>query len=1131
MNFFLHIPKPWCKIMKITLGQVFIAILLTGLSYAKTSKAQAMLNKNVTVAINNSSLSRALKQLEKYADVKFVYSKSIIQTNQDVSVNAKDEQLSSILNRLLIPNGINYQVVNNRIILTKGAEPLISPVEVSNVTIPDKPAIATTVTGNVTDENNQPLPGVTIRLNSTGRGTTTDVNGAFKIDVDKATDTLTFSFIGYQTQKAVIGTSKSFNIKLLPSQENTLKEVQVIGYGTSSRANLATAVSTVKGSAINERPTTTNVLQGLAGKVAGVNIMINSGRPGGSPAIRIRGNGSINTSNDPLYVVDGAAGVDFSSIDPSIIESVTILKDAASAAIYGARGANGVVLITTKKGKDGASTITFNNTLSFGSLQHEVDLMDASQELEMIKRQYAFVGKSAPNLDPANTFARKADLFNSDGTPKYNTDWQKAATHTAVSDNHSLSFSGGKDGLTVLANVAFRNQQGIIKSTYSKQLTGFISLGWDVKPWLHLDAQLNSGAQQGNNEYSNVFGFTPLREMYEMASFLPVNYPDGTPSMKGDFPNLEQSENPVTLENGIKTIAGKSFSQANFTGTIHLSHKLDFVTKFTGSTENDYSMYYEDNNLFPDANTGGDAKRGNTLIGSWTNENYFSYKNDFGKHHVELIGGASWYYTATTYTNAESTGFFDNFYSFNNLSVGAVTLPTLSGYTLKTLNSYYGRANYNYDKRFLFGASLRSDGASNFGLNKKYGVFPSFSAGWNISNEKFFESISKSISLLKIRGSYGIVGNEELPPYISLPKLVNGKTVFSNGTTTEVALSSIAPNPNLHWEKAKQLDIGLELGLFHDRIQFTADYYNKVNSDLLYLLPLPPSSGDQNIYSNIGDIRNRGIELSLNTVNIHNQDFTWSSNVNFSSNRSLVTKLTGSPIYPFAGIIEQGQPLNEFYGYIRENAFATTAEAQKYYSKNPAAVAGSVRYKDVNGNGVKDLGDRVPLGNAMPKFELNMTQTFTYKSLSLFIDVESMYGFKLDNNTKHQMEAAGPNVNSYTEMLNAWTPQNTNTVIPILAPYGGGIPVEVGDSHFIEDGSFIRIRNIGLSYKVNPNWIKRALISNLTIGANVENAFLFTKYSGFDPEYTSFDAKQNQGVDNYQYPKPRTISINLTATF
>jgi hypothetical protein len=245
----------------------------------------------------------------------------------------------------------------------------------------------------------------------------------------------------------------------------------------------------------------------------------------------------------------------------------------------------------------------------------------------------------------------------------------------------------------------------------------------------------------------------------------------------------------------------------------------------------------------------------------------------------------------------------------------------------------------------------------------------------------------------------------------------------------------------------------------------------------------------------------------------------------------LVTKLTGSPIYPFAGIIEQGQPLNEFYGYIRENAFATTAEAQKYYSNNPAAVAGSVRYKDVNGNGVKDLGDRVPLGNAMPKFELNMTQTFTYKSLSLFIDVESMYGFKLDNNTKHQMEAAGPNVNSYTEMLNAWTPQNTNTVIPILAPYGGGIPVEVGDSHFIEDGSFIRIRNIGLSYKVNPNWIKRALISNLTIGANVENAFLFTKYSGFDPEYTSFDAKQNQGVDNYQYPKPRTISINLTATF
>jgi TonB-linked SusC/RagA family outer membrane protein len=703
---------------------------------------------------------------------------------------------------------------------------------------------------------------VSIRFNSTGTGTTTDINGAFKIDVNNATDTLTFTFIGYQTQKVVVGTSKIFNIKLLPSQENTLKEVQVIGYGTSLRANLATAVSTVKGSVINERPTTTNVLQGLAGKVAGVNIMINSGRPGGSPAIKIRGNGSITTSNDPLYVVDGAAGVDFSSIDPSIIESVTILKDAASAAIYGSRGANGVVLITTKKGKEGAATITFNNTLSFGSLQHEVDLMNATQELEMIKRQYAFVNQLAPNLDPNNNFARKTDLFNTDGTPKYNTDWQKEATHTAVSDNHSLSFSGGKDGLTVLANVAFRNQQGIIKSTYSKQLTGFISLGWDVKPWMHIDAQLNSGAQQGNNEYSNVFGFTPLRELYEFASFLPVNYPDGTPSLKGDFPNLEQSENPVTLENGIKTIAGKTFSQANFTGTIHLSHKLDFVTKFTGSTENDYTDYYENNNLFPDASTlGGDAKRGNTLIGSWTNENYFSYKNDFGKHHIELIGGASWYYTATTYTNAESTGFFDNFYSFNNLSVGAVTLPTLSGYTLKTLNSYYGRANYNYDNRFLFGASLRSDGASNFGLNKKYGVFPSFSAGWNISNEQFFQGISKTISLLKIRGSYGIVGNEELNPYISLAQLVNGKTVFNNTTVTDVTLSCTAPNPELHWEQAKQLDLGLVLGLFHDRIQFTADYYNKVNSSLLYLQTLAPSSGFTNINYNIGDISNRGIEL------------------------------------------------------------------------------------------------------------------------------------------------------------------------------------------------------------------------------------------------------------------------------
>ncbi len=1128
MNFFLHISNPWCKIMKITLGQIFIAVLLTGLSYAKIGKAQALLTKNVTIAINNSSLSRALKELEKNADVKFVFSKSIIQTNQEVSVNAKDEKLSGILNRLLIPNGINYKVVNDRIILTK--EPPSASTAFA-VMAPDAAVFTSTVTGSVVDENNQPLTNVNIRLNRTDRGTTSDNSGKFKIDVNKPTDTLTFTFIGYKPQKVVVGTSKRFNIRMVPDNENALKEVLIIGYGSSSRNNLATAVSTVKGAAINERPTTENVLQGLAGKVAGVNIMINSGRPGGSPAIKIRGNGSINTSNDPLYVIDGVVGADYNSIDPSTVESIDILKDAASAAIYGSRGANGVVLITTKKGKSGTSIIAFNNTLSFGTLQHEIDLLNAAGDLELLKRQYAYTNTLPPNLDPSSTFAHKDDLFNSDGTAKYNTDWQKESTRLAVSDTHSLTFSGGKDGLTVSANISFRNNQGIVLNTYNKQLIGSINIGWDIKPWLHLDGRLNSGASQGSNEYIDEFGYTPLREMYEMWSFLPVTYPDGTPSTKGDYPGSEQTDNPVTILNGFKNILDKNFSQANFSGTFHLMPKLDFVTTFSGSTESDYTFYYENNNLLENPTLGGDAKRGVTETVGWTNEDYFSYKNDFGKHHLEAIAGASWYSTLTTFTNAEAQGFFDNFYSYNNLSVGANQLPTQSGYTLRTINSYYGRLNYNYDGRYLFGASLRSDGASNFAENKKYGVFPSYSVGWNISNEKFFKDMPKTISQLKLRASYGVVGNAEIPPYISLAKLTNLQVPFNNGLSTGVVSASIAPNPNLHWEREQQLDIGLEIGLFDNRISFIADYYNKVNKDLLYELPLPPTSGYTNIWDNIGSVRNRGVELTLNTINFNGQDFKWNTNINFSLNRNLVTQLYGSPIYPIGGIIAQGLPLNEFYGYVRENAFSNAADAKAYYSGNPAAVAGSIRYKDVDGNGIKDLGDRVPLGNAMPKFEVNMTNSFTYKNITLFIDLESMQGLDLLNLTKHTQEADGPDVNSYTEILNAWTPTNQNTQIPVLQRYGAGIGPEVGDSHFVEDGSFIRVRNVGLSYKIKPEWLKGTAVRTINIGFNIENALLFSKYSGYDPEYTSIDAKQDQGVDLYQYPKPRTISITLNATF
>lgn len=635
MNFFRPIPGYWCKIMKITLGQVFIAILLTSVSYASSSSAQKMLNNPVTLSVEKTSLGKTLKMLEKQAGVKFAYSKSIINIDQQVSVSATGQTLDEVLHNLLTPIGISYHVVNQQIVLGNITVP-------KAVVTPDSSGMDVSslyqsfaVTGKIVDEKGEPLPGVSVRINKSDQGTVSDGNGNFTLNSVKETDTLNFSFIGYQNQSVAVGNQKVLMIKMQPSSGDVLKEVVVVGYGTSTKANLTTSIGSVKGAEVNERPTTLNALQGLAGKVAGVNIMENSGRPGGAPEVTIRGISSINSSLAPLYVIDGFVGADPTTIDPSIIESVDVYKDAAASAIYGSRGANGVIVITTKKGKSGASEIAFNNSVSFGSLERELPLLNASEYTEMLRRQYAYVpGRLAPNDDPNNNFARKNDLFDSNGNPLYNTDWQKAATRVSVSDNHSLTFSGGKDGLNVLANVSYRNNQGILLNSYQKQISGYINIGWDIKPWLHIQANLNSFASQGNNPETNTFGLNAVRELYEFPDIFPVTYPDGTPSRKGDYPGLEDSENPVTLLTDIKNVYGVLNTTANFVGTFHIVKHLDFNTTFSGQTGSTYTNYFAPNNLDQISEAqNGIAQRTDATSGSWTNENYFSYDNQFKNHH------------------------------------------------------------------------------------------------------------------------------------------------------------------------------------------------------------------------------------------------------------------------------------------------------------------------------------------------------------------------------------------------------------------------------------------------------------------------------------------------------------------
>ncbi|GAB3360638.1 TonB-dependent receptor [Arachidicoccus ginsenosidivorans] len=983
------------------------------------------------------------------------------------------------------------------------------------------------ISGIVHDANNLPLVGATIKSTRTNQGVVSDDSGKFIITA-LSNDTLVVDYVGYTTQRVPVLDKTILNITLIKNNIGDLNDVVVIGYGSVEKKNLTTAVASVDAKKLTEQSSTTNIIQGLQGKVAGVSIFQNSGKPGGSPTIRIRGTGSINASNDPLYVIDGIVGADPNTIDPNIVASVDVLKDAAASAIYGARGANGVVIITTKEGSKGSSVISFNHTSSISSLERELKLLDANGALEMIKRQYAYSDKLPPNLDPDNDFARKSELFNADGSPKYNTDWQKEATRSAYSTNNSLSFSGGNQKMSVLANVSYKNQQGIMLNSYQKQINGYLNIGWDVKPWLHLQANINGGAYEGNNVELNTLGLNAIRETYEFLPFLPVTYADGTYSRKGDYPGAENSENPVKLLNDIKDIQGNIYAQSSFIATVHFSNKLDFTTSWGGQYAGPYENYYAGKTVFGVSETqNGVAQRTNGTNAGWTNEEYFTYNTDFGKNQLNVVAGASWYYNVSSSTKAGSENFFDDYFTYNSLQTGTVLEQPNSSKIEYQLNSYYLRPTYNYDNRYIISGSLRADGSSRFGKNNKYGTFYSLSGAWRLSNEAFFKPALNAVNDLKLRVSYGVVGNSEIGNYATLNQLSSQVAVFNGSAAAGVILTNLGNN-DLKWERQNQFDVGIDGSFLHNRISFTGDYYSKKTTDLLYLKQLPATTGYQSTWDNIGSIRNRGIELAITTKNIVSDNFDWTTTLNYSMNRSKVLDIHGDILSEWAGRIEEGRSLDEFYGYTRIGTWGSNEqqEAAKYGRK-----PGDVKYLDRNNDGAINADDQLYLGHKLPRYEANFTSTLRYKQFSLFVDVQTMQGNKIMDFSRFITEGDNPNVNTYTSILNAWTPDHQNTRLGALRTTVEQNSAMGIDNFTIQDGSFVRIRNIGLNYSFPEKLLQQWKLQKLSVGIQAENYFLFTKYTGYDPEISSFGGGLNQGVDVYGYPKPKIIALNLNLTF
>lgn len=1097
------LPKKIKSIMKITVLFLILGILhVSADTYAQ--KAQ------ITVEVKSGTFYDVVSQIEKQTEFMFFYKSEDIDNSKQVSIQVRDRQVTDVLNELLKGTNLTYRISGKHItILKQGGTPQQKK----------------KVTGTVTDPEGIPVIGANVVVKGTTNGTVTDIDGKFSLEVANG-DILSFSYIGYAEQEIAVGNRQLINVKLAEDFK-ALDEVVVVGYGTMLKRNLSTSVGTVDSEKLLERPTSTNIFQGLAGKVAGVNIALNSGEPGGSPAIKIRGVSSLSssdTSNKPLYVVDGVIGVDPDQVDPNIIKSIDVLKDAASSSIYGARGANGVVVITTKEGKKNSTNISYNTVLSVGSLARKVDVLDAAGSMEVFQRAYDYApGRIPPHLDPSNNFSRKQDLFNADGTPKYDTDWQDAVTRTAFSHQHSLSFSGGSDKLTAVANVSYKDNQGIMLETYKRQLNAFINVGWDLKEWFHLQAMLNVGSNNARKSENNI-----SRYALEGLPFMPVQYEDGTYSRKGDYPGAEDCENPVKILKERKNMEKNQYTLANVIGTFKITPWLKLTTSFSRQDGSYINSIYNPSTLFGYGDTQkGKAEKKHRNYMSWTNEDYLTFDKTWNKHNLNVVAGASWYYSQAEKTEAASENFFDDYFEYNNMEVGTVRSRIYSDYTDNKMNSYYARVNYNFDDRYLLGASFREDGSSRFGMNNQYGFFPSFSAAWRVSNERFFEGVRKVIDDMKVRVSYGTVGNAEIGDYVTMARYENGRLPFDKDMTTVVTLKSMS-NPDLRWEKSKQLDAGIDLSFFGGRIEFMADYYRKITTDLLYSLQLPSTTGYETTMTNLGKIRNQGLEMSLTTRNIQTREFLWTTSLNYTMNRSMVLDINDNIIGKWGGRIQEGHPLNALYGYVRLGTWGVdeAAEAAKY-NKKP----GDIKYWDKNNNGMKDGEDQDFIGNGAPKFEMNMTNSFSYKGFTFMFDLQWVYGNQLINFTRQLMGNRVTFSNAYSDILaNAWTLEHQGDYVPSLRLPGDGYENDV-DSWSCEPGSFLRLRNIGLRYDFSSKMLAAAHIKSLSLGFNVENAFLITNYSGWDPEVTSFDAVFEQGIDFYTYPKPRTYSFTLGVNF
>jgi len=994
------------------------------------------------------------------------------------------------------------------------------------------------ITGKVSSSENAPLEGVTVQLRGTNISTATNANGIFSLDIPaQGAKTLVFSYVGLETQEVTIAGSKTFDI-VLREKVRGLDDVVVVGYGTARKKDLTGSVASVKAADVDKTPVI-SADQMLQGRVSGLQFTQTDGQPGSVTSVRIRGTNSINSGNEPLYVIDGFAGVgDLSSINPGDVQSIEVLKDASATAIYGSRGANGVILITTKKGTAGQHAVTIDAYNGVQKVARTLKMMNASQFAIYLDTLQAQNNRQNPAtaLPLPYTQAQISPLG-------AGTDWQKALYRTAPIQNYQLGFAGGNADTRYYLSLNYFGQAGIMQNTDFQR--GAVRMNLDRKVSQQIKIGFNSQiaytTQLVDASKSGV-GYGAAGGVLNFSPIIPLKDSTGAYTYQNQpLPYVSGGGNPVA------SIVLSNDRNNVFRGLLNLFGEYEIIPglRLKSSMGIDYSSgtnkIFIPTTLYLGAQTNGSASSGSTNAYNWLNENTLTYSRTFNQvHAVDLVGGFTLQSFYTSSFTAATQNFFTNTLGTDNLSIGSSVQTPVSSTSRNTLASYFARANYRLNEKYLFTFTIRADGSSRFGTSHKWGFFPSGAVAWRVSDERFIKGI-RTISNLKLRTSYGVTGNQEIGSYQSLSQYgSNGYSLGTNPARVVGITPSNIPNPNLSWESTASADAGIDLGLWNNRITLTADYYYKTTSKLLLNVSIPQSSGYASILLNAGKVRNQGFELSITSRNIDGPLFKWATSLNYSTNRNKVLDLNGTnnilvgSTGPFIltnglapAILKVGQPIGSFYGYIFKGIWQSQDQIVKSGTKTKVT-PGDPIIADLNGDSLITGNDRTIIGHASPKFIYGVTNDFTLGRFNLSVFLQGVYGDNILNVTKYQ-HLTGTTNNVFTDVVNAWNGPGTSNAIPrvnsTLAKSTGVL------SNYIEDGSYLRIQTVTLSYNA-PLPRASHVFKSSVIYMTVQNVYTFTGYSGYSPEVNSYGQDNlNLNTDLNPYPPARTFIAGVKLTF